>query len=87
MVFVKESPIESSDFTAVQRKVFQKLDNMESSWTEQQEEEYKRRVAKSKEKEPQRNDQINLLLGKCKDHGGPITDESDSKRVVQAYGD
>ena len=86
LVFVKESEKKSSDFTAAQRKVFKELDGMESSWTKQQEEEYKRKVTKSMEKEPQRNDYINLLLGQCKAHGGPITDESDLKRVVQAYG-
>ena len=58
---------------------------MESSWTKQQEDKYKWRVTKSMEKAPQRNDIINLPLGKCKDYGGPITDESDLKRVVQGY--
>ena len=87
LVFVKESDLQSSHFTAAERKVFKELDKMETVWTEKQKREYKQKLTNMMSKNERRNDFINLLLKKCKSHNGPIADESEFHKLVVSYKD
>ena len=56
-----------------EKNVFKQLDLMETDWTKQQKDEYTKRIAKMKLEEDKRHKFIDLVLQKCKSHGGPLT--------------
>lgn len=59
--------------TQTLQKVFKELDMLEISWSLKQKEQAKTKIAESMAKAKRANEQVDILLKKCKDHNGPIT--------------
>ena len=63
------------------------LDEMERSWTEKQKQILKLKIQDSMLKKRQANDFIDVILKKCKEHGGPVTSISELNQLCLKYND
>ena len=82
LMFVKESERSTSEFTRLHLNVFKRLDEMETKWTEEQKQMYKDKIATSLNV-GLRDQTIDMLLNKCKKHGGPVTNELELKNLIK----
>ena len=81
LLFVKESDLSgSSQFTRLHQKIFKKLDEMETKWSEEQRNICKDKLVASLNLDL-RNKTIDMLVNKCKKHGGPVTHEEELENV------
>lgn len=63
------------------------LDEMERSWTEKQKQALKLKIQDSMLKKQRANDFIDVILKKCKEHGGPVTSISELNQLCLKYND
>ena len=89
LLFMKESTTETklSGFSASQRKIFKELDNMETSWSAKQRQSYKGKLAALFTKNENRRQFVDILLQKCKEHNGPVTNEKELVNLVESAKD
>lgn len=81
LLFVKESERSTSEFTRFHLNIFKRLDEMETKWTKEQRKMYKDKIAASLNV-GLRDQTINMLLNKCKKHGGPVTNEIELRNLI-----
>ena len=87
LLFVKENYVSgSSRFMGLHQKIFKKLDEIETKWTVEQRNIYKKKLVASLNVDL-RNQTIDMLLNKCKKHGGPVTNEEELKMLVKKIKD
>ena len=60
---------------------------MERSWTEKQKQILKLKIQDSMLKKQRANDFIDVILKKCKEHGGPVTSISELNQLCLKYND
>ena len=64
-------------------KIIKSLQEMEVEWTKSQKEVSKKRVQESLKKKQHKNDYADVILQRCKQHNGPITNTKELKDFVK----
>ena len=64
------------------KKILDKLDEMELTWTISQREEWRARVAHGLQKKARNMEYMDLLLAKCKEHKGPFVNSEEVKAFL-----
>ena len=63
--------------------IVKQLQSMEVTWTENQKKHWKEKILKNLKNRQHMNDLIDILLKKCKEHGGPVTDMTDLNKCMK----
>ena len=56
---------------------------MEVTWTEDQKKHWKEKILKNLNNKQHMNDLTDILLKKCKEHGGTVTDMTDLNKLMK----
>lgn len=87
LLFIKESlsSTNSAGFSAAQRKIFKALDSMEMNWSAEQRSKYKNKLKLLCTNNEKRKQFVDILLQKCKEHNGPLTNENELNDLVKSF--
>ena len=82
-MFETKMNVQEKDVSRSAKEIISKLKKMEILWTGQQKERLKRKIRECVSKRIKKSKYKDILLSKCKLHGGPATSVDDVKDLVR----
>ena len=79
----EKSSDEKNASNKISEEVIKLLISMEIAWTADQKKAWKTKIKDNIKKKQRDKEYIDILLRKCKDHGGPITEIAELKHIVK----